>query len=422
MFVSLDREYLQKNLKGLVSSRTAKALNILQHPIDMLRVVSEIGEQATRLGEMKRALEANATPAEGAFASREVTIDFARIGAKTKALNNLIAFWNPQVQGLDRMARAFKDNPYRTLWKVFLSITLPSILLYFANRDDPRWKEIPGWQKDLFWIIMTDKHIYRIPKPFELGILFGSVPERILEFLDTHDSNLFDSIKDSVINGATPGFIPTFMLPWIENITNYSFFLDRPIVPRGKQTLPREAQSSTYTSETAKLIGETLDYSPAKIDNLIQGYTGGLGRYTTQTLDKILTGTGISSKPTPPSLGVEDFPIIKAFMIRPPVGTSSESVNRVYNEAAVISGETQYVKKLFEEGQQDKAAAYIKDHPNIVYSKLMSGVLADFTKINQARDQIRNSDSLTPDQKRDKIFQLDTLQTDIAAKIIDQIK
>jgi hypothetical protein len=55
------------------------------------------------------------------------------------------------------------------------AITLPSILLYLSNREDPRWQEIPRWQKDLFWIVFTDDHIYRIPKPHSAGIMFGSV-------------------------------------------------------------------------------------------------------------------------------------------------------------------------------------------------------------------------------------------------------
>ena len=87
-------------------------------------------------------------PIASAYASREkFTLDFARIGAKTKGVNSIVAFFNANMQGIDRLAREFKDNPGRTSWKILLGITLPSILLYFANRDDERWKEIPQWQK-----------------------------------------------------------------------------------------------------------------------------------------------------------------------------------------------------------------------------------------------------------------------------------
>ena len=422
MLVSLDRGDLKQKFDDLMASKTQTALNILKHPIDMLRVISELGEQATRLGEMKRALEAHASPIDAAFASREVTLDFARIGSKTKAVNAIVAFFNAGLQGPDRMARAFKDNPWRTSWKLFSFITLPSLLLYFANRDDKRWKEIPQWQKDLFWIVFTEEHIHRIPKPFGLGQIFGSVPERVLEFMDTQNPDMFKELQDNVLSGLTPGFMPTFMLPFMENTANYSFFSERPIVSQGREKLPPEAQYNTFTTETSKIIGERIDYSPAKIDNLIQGYTGGLGKYALSILDKVLVGTGIITEPPPPAKALEDYPVIKAFMIRPPVGSSSESVNRLYSEYNRITGESKYAKELLESGQREKALEFIKSSPYIKYAKMLDSVVGTFSEFNTAIDQIRASKTMTPEQKRAKIYELDSVKTDIASRVLRQIK
>jgi hypothetical protein len=74
---------------------------------------------------------------------------------------------------------------------VAAGVTLPSVLLWMANHDDPRYKDIPTWQKDLFWIVMTDEHVYRIPKPFEIGVIFGSVPERMLDKFAADDPEAF---------------------------------------------------------------------------------------------------------------------------------------------------------------------------------------------------------------------------------------
>ena len=422
MLVSLDRGELQKKFQDLTSSKARTVLNIIKHPIDTLRIISELGEQATRLGEMKRGLEAMDNPIASAYASREVTLDFARIGAKTKGVNSIVAFFNANMQGTDRLAREFKDNPGRTSWKILLGITLPSILLYFANRDDERWKEIPQWQKDLFWIVFTEKHIYRIPKPFGVGQLFGSVPERIFEYLDTEDPQVFKELEKNVANSFTPGFIPTFMVPLIENITNYSFFLDRPIVSRGKENLPPEAQYNAFTSELSKIIGEKINYSPAKIDNLAQGYTGGLGKYAISIMDKVLSGTGIKTPEPKEAMWSEDFPVIKAFMIRPPIGSSSESVNKIYNESVRISGEQSYVKKLYEQGEIKKATEFAKNSPYLIYNKMLSGVVSTFSDINKSIEMIRLSKNLNPEQKKDKITELETLKTNIASKVLKQIK
>lgn len=418
MMVSLDRDYLQKTFKDIVRTKGGAALHYIKHPIEALRIVSELGEQATRLGEMKRALEAGAHPTEAAFASREVTLDFARIGAKTKSVNSIVAFWNAQVQGLDKMVREFRENPFRISYKAILGITLPSLLLYFANKDDPRWKEIPQWQKDLFWIILTDDHVYRIPKPFELGIIFGTVPERVMEFISTHDPKMLSELYQSIKDGATPSWIPTAILPIIENYANYNFFLNRPIVPQEKTNLPPEAQSTRYTSDISQVIGKEIGYSPAKLDNLIKGYTGGLGSYATQILDNILEGTGVVSNPPEPSHGLEDTPVIKAFIVRPPIGTSSESVNRLYNIASELSGKLTYAKKLIAEGKVQEATKLVKDNPKVGFTKLLNDTVKTFSEIGKARDAVRDSETLTPDQKREKIIQLDQLQTEIAQRVL----
>ena len=425
MMVSLDRDYLQNNFDDIVRTKGGKAFQYVKDPIELLRVLSETGEKATRLGEMIRAIESSADPIEGAYSSREVTLDFARMGSKAKAINALIAFFNANVEGMDRLARNFKDYPARTSFRILVSITLPSILLYLLNRDDPRWKELPQWQKDLFWIVFTKDHIIRIPKPFEIGILFGSVPERIMEYMDSEDPEVFDQLKKSVVEGATPGFIPTGLLPIIETISNYSFFLERPIVPRGKEDYPAEAQYGTYTSQTAKELGKIMQFSPSKIDNIIQGYTGGLGRYAVNVIDKVLIGVGKIETPPEPAKGIEDYPVAKAFTVREPVGSSSESVNRVYNLYSKVIGDRNYFNKLKKDEKFEEAEMFLNKSENIMFAPFLTKVIGDFSDINQARDMIRDSKTLTPEEKKERIKELDVLQTEIAQetlKIIKEIK
>lgn len=422
MLASMDRKYFKTTLEDLLASKGKKALKYIKSPIQLLRVMSELGEEATRLGEMRRALNAGANPVEAANASREITLDFARVGAKMKALNSMSAFFNANLESNDKTIRVFKTKPLQTLYRVLLAITLPSIWLYMVNRDDPRWKEIPQWQKDLFWIVMTKDHIYRISKPYGIGTIFGSMPERILEYLDTKDSKLFDTLWKSVIDGVVPNPVPNAILTPMENITNYNFFTQRPIVPQGKENLPPKAQYGTYTSEVAKIIGETLNYSPSKIDHLIQGFTAGLGKYIVQSIDAILKGTDIVNVPKTPAKKLEDMPVIKAFMIRNPVGSGSESVNKVYSLYKDINTSYNYVKKLVDDGEIEKAKQYVKDHPELKNRTLINAVVNSFSDINQGRDLIRKSNELSAQEKQIKIEKLDTLQTKSAQKLLDQLK
>src|SRR5205823_5932291 len=130
--------------------------------------------------------------------------------------NMITAFGNAQLQGLDRIGRQFKDRPTNTLLKVAGGITLPSVLLWWANHDDPRWQEIPHWQKDLFWLVMTKDHVYRIPKPFELGVVFGSGVERILDATIGKNPEAFADLGKSIMSVIIPNYIPTAIQPMVE--------------------------------------------------------------------------------------------------------------------------------------------------------------------------------------------------------------
>ena len=427
MLVSLDREYLQKSYEDIHANKRKKLKNVLKNPIEMLRVISELGEAGTRIGEAKKALSKGMSPQEAAFASRELTLDFARIGAKTKALNSMVAFWNASVQGTDKMIRSFKNDPVRTSFKTFVGITLPSILLYMANRDDPRWKEIPQWQKDLFWIILTDEHIYRIPKPFELGIIFGSVPERILEYMDTKDPGLFNSLYESIRNGAMPGLVPTAILPIMETESNYSFFLGRKIVPTRLEGLPPEAQFTQYTSETAKKLGKFAKYSPAKLDHIIRGFTANLGQHAIAAIDKILVGTGISPRITDPTKTLSDKPVIKAFVIRRPIGSASQSVTDFYDVMSNVTGNEKLMKKYIADGETKKLDKLKKEHPEVHFQydweseEFYSATARYYRKVSKTLSELRTKEravyadkKMSADEKRKKITKIDELITKTA--------
>ncbi len=408
MLVSMDREYLQKNLSALM--RDKSVTDVIRHPIDSLRMLSELGEAGTRIGEFSKGIKAESGAKAGllqaGFASREVTLDFARMGAKTKAVNAIVAFWNANVQGMDKMIREFKDNPMPTTVKAAAAITLPSILLYLANRDDPRWKEIPQWQKDLFWIVMTDKHIYRIPKPFELGIIFGTVPERIAEAILESDPKAFDGILDAIVRGATPGYIPTFMIPAIENWANKSTFTDRPIVSRVREDLLPAYQYQPYTTEAAKkigamlgklpVVGDTWIASPAKVENLVRGWTGGLGMLTLGAADKALRGAGVLPDRVEPTRTLSDIPFIKGFAVRFP-SSGAESIRRFYDEYNRSQQVTKTARTLVKrEGKLAEAEGLLGGTSIVKVEKIKTAL----GNAQRAVELVYANPKITPEEKR----------------------
>ncbi len=371
--VAMDRRYLQEDLADLTAKTglMTHSWNVVRHPIDTLRVVSETMERATRIGEFRAAYEreikAGSTEKEAtqaaAMASREVTIDFARRGAQTQAMNMITAFWNASVQGIDRTARAIHDNSGQYAIRAALGITLPSALLWVANHDDPRWKDIPDWQRDLFWLVMTGDgtpenpgHIYRIPKPFAPGVAFGSGVERMLDAWIADRPNQAAPWIRSVIGTLIPGVLPTIAVPFFEQWANRSSFADRTLIPDYLEKQLPEYRATPYTTQTAQALGQLLSSvpgvrsqaagegaalgpfaraltTPILMENYIRAWTGGSGQLALQLADKSLRAAGVVPDPPKPDDTLADIPVVRAFVVRYP-SASAQSIQTFYDEYA----------------------------------------------------------------------------------------
>jgi hypothetical protein len=214
---------------------------------------------------------------------------------------------------------------------------------------------LPAWQKNLFWIIIPpgeDSPIIRIPKPFEPGILFGSMPERMWEKFDRGDEVSMTEALKQAADVMAPGYMAQAALPLIENATNHSFFMGGPIVSPAREKYPRELQYGTYTSDTMKIIGSWgPGYSPAKIENIYKAWTAGLGGYALFAIDELLQGTGVT--PQGPSMALSDMPVIKAFIARDPYGSSSHSVSLFYDELEKMERAEKRVQEYYKLSLRD---------------------------------------------------------------------
>jgi hypothetical protein len=107
--------------------------------------------------------------------------------------NQYTAFFSARVGGLRRMWETARENPTGFVWKALAAITLPSVLLWVLNHDDDEYNELPAWERNYYWhipIVGLDgkrSGFIRIPKPFELGQMFGTNVELALEWLKKDD-------------------------------------------------------------------------------------------------------------------------------------------------------------------------------------------------------------------------------------------
>lgn len=415
--VSLDRDYLHGQMRDLLKKKSV--LSMCANPIEALRAFSEATEMATRLAEFDLAKKGYTgmgnrlfgkerkplSNVEAGIEARDVTLDFGRHGKSTQSMNQTVAFFNAAIQGTDKMVREFKEHPGQMLTKTFIGITVPSLLLWYLNKDDPRYQELPQWQKDIFWVIPGKDTLYKIPKPFELGILFGTVPERMLQFMYDKEKGRngpgFKGLGSSILENLAPSIIPTGFLPAAEWMSNYSFFMDRNIVPLSQSKLPDRQQYGPYTSYLARKVGNAFNLSPRKIDNTIQDVGGNLAALGNSLIDQ---AAGLSE--TRPAKRASEMPGVRGFTATP--YASSDSVQRLRDDFS-------QQEKLYNEFKMTKKKP--EGYDGAKYMKYKAAMDA-MNNTYRAERKIMESKQLNSAQKRERIDRIKMQQTNIARRAL----
>ena len=435
-YMELSDNGMARAQKELLSN-DGKIARYLKNPLRIPEDISLTFEQAVRIGTFAAAKRKGMSDTKAAFESRDATLDFARGGSFSKMVNRYIPFFNAGMQGVDKLYRSMRDNPKATTMWAVGTITMPSLILagyyLYAAPDDEReeYSEIPQWQKDMFWIFKMDGEWVRYPKPFSLGYLFGSVPER---FLAWGQSKGIKDVQDfwlqlvgGVVGSLSPIYDPSAIFPPLvkvtaENVSNYNYFQGRNIYPPWMDDLPPEERKTRYGSRSAEEIGNILGVSPAKVDNALRGTLAGSAQYVTDAGDYILNevdkwnGEEIPARPTSPL----DTPLIRAFTMRPPTGSVAESTTLFYDSAKLIRQATNKLDDL----RGEERGEYREENIALVRSeRAFNSATKNISRLNKRRNLIYENLVMTGQEKEQELRRLDDLileQAKRANAVLDQ--
>ncbi len=441
----IGNDTLKKNLFGL-NEETGfldKAWNTIKAPIEGLKMITQYLDEARTLGKFMSGREAGKDIFQANLDARDSAIDVARVGASMRAWNMVTPFENMRIQGLDLIGRNFQENPAGTMVKLTATITLPSVCLWYANHQDERWRDIPNYVKDTSFIFMTKNYVFRIPKPFEPGVIFGSLPERILEKYFTDNPRAFKDFESTMIDSAMPQYIPSFAAPVLEQYANKSLMTGNPLISDHMKNVLPAYQSNPYSSTTGKMMAGILRTiptdltqkpgsigSPIILDNYVRAWGGNLGQYAMQAMDKALEvsgaakAIGINYNEVPPEKTLADIPFIKAFVIRYP-SANSQAIGDFYNRFESIQTRLNSISLLAKQGD-------FKSMQNEMVAAQASGQMVNLTGYRTAIGQqmqliqkIYASPDMDPHEKRqqiDKFYTLILNEAHGANKILDGIE
>jgi hypothetical protein len=120
-----------------------------------------------------------------------------------RLLCETVPFFGARLTGLHRLGRAAYENSKAFVMKGAL-VALASTALYLSNRDN-------------YYHFFTGGEHFRLPKPFEIGAIFGTLPERLAEFaLDGQDGELLADRLGFILTQTFNVDTPQIVTPLLE--------------------------------------------------------------------------------------------------------------------------------------------------------------------------------------------------------------
>ena len=280
-----------RNLLGEAKAKALPGYYDIKHPLQTtgrglkgagrgIEAFTNAVETVPRLPEyIRTAKKGGDTPAarqQGLFDAQDVTVNFSKRGGMSHQADAFIPYLNASLQGLDKMGREIRANPFHLALRGITAISVPTIGLYLFNRDDPNYKQVSSFIKDNYYCIPKgDGTFIRIAKPREWGQIFGSLVERSLARWADNDPDGYRGFREAWFTNFIPP-IRTIAAP-IYDLAKNETFAGAPIVPGYMESLSPEMQYDETTSMPAIKLGKALGASPKKIDYAMRSYTGFIG-------------------------------------------------------------------------------------------------------------------------------------------------
>lgn len=363
---------------------------------------TEASDAATRMAVYKDTLARTGNEAEALARALEV-MNFNRKGssAVVRVLTAAIPFLNARMQGLDvfyraafgRMGNQDAAQIKRSFFIRGATLASLSVMYWALTHDDDDYKKQEQETKDNNWLIPSMK--IKIPIPFEVGILFKVIPERLAAYAFGNDTG--KDLSRSMGRALTSTFgiaPPQVVLPYLEAKTNYSFYTGRPIVGQGLEGVAPEYQVGPGTSPIFQKLGKELGASPMMLEHMFKGYTGSMGMYLVDLMDAI---GDVNSNSPKASKRFEQMPVIKRFALDPEARGTVTS----YYELKKSIDETVRTYNLLERTGSEELGEYTRENAKLLMSRdFISSMDKSLKEIQDMTVAVRSS-PMSGDAKRE---------------------
>ena len=336
------------NDQGIIKSLSkGKVIQSMKEAFSKMQELSEASEMAERIKLAENLIKKGMKP-QDAYFQGYMLAPYTRkgtgegwVGQSIQFLMPLVPFLNAKIQTTYRLIENEKGDKQK-LWtlglpqQIFLRglvVTAFSLMAYGLNlaEDEDEWDKIPNHMKMEYDIIPFMGNYITLPKAFEIGKIFGSLPVFILDAIRRGEGK---DLTEALIEVGKSTFwmnpMPKAVDPIIAAVTNYDFFRGRPLETKGDEALPVQERINRSTTKTGEALSAVVNtvfgnvLSPIKAQALLDGYTGTLGVTIMSGFDSLLAASGaIPGKPAGAFGDPATMPAILA---------NSAGLNRFYRE------------------------------------------------------------------------------------------
>lgn len=411
-----------QEFESSIARNSKEVMGKIEQGLHKYKNLSEAAENANRLATYEAAIKSGKSKAQAAFESRDL-MDFSMMGASNIMINlsDMLPFFNARMQGLSKLGRGIKENPREVLKRGGM-ITAASLALMALNWDDKRYEELQDWDKDTYWHVwIGDQHI-RFPKPFEIGLMFGTLPERFVRALGGKDTvaKFGKLVAHNFMETMAFNPIPQVAMPIAEAYVNYDFFKGGPIENMADSNLIAGARYNDQTSLLMREVGEATNMSPKMLDHIVMGYTGSLGGYVMGATNLLMRN--LKDYGETPARRLDEMPVIKSFFRGSDPAKSTQFTEDFYRMMTEANQINSTINSFRKQGRGDDANELIEENRGKLSQRQgLTATQKQVKALNAQIEMMRRDRILTADQKREKIDRLMATRNKLVQQAVERV-
>lgn len=382
-----------------------KALHAIKHPVELLANMTRPFLEAARIGEYMKAREAGATAFEAAIHSRSFLGDFGMKGAAPAAQNfaYMTAFMNPGMQSLDAEIKAIGNHPVGYAAKGMASIGLFTVLNYAYNylqgdNDISQVRQTP--EGSTYWYTkLPGGKIFKTPKPFGPGQLFGTLLETALDKVRRQNPDGFTQWAKSLAESAEFSIFPNVAVTATNLYANRDNFSGRPIIPSNLEGIDPQYQQTPSTSNVSKAITNTVrtatlgkvNISPITMDYILRSVLGTGGQAAEYASGNI---GGVKRD-------ITETPYLSRFFAKYP-SYATQPIEEFYSKAKEMDEVVRTTNHLYKTNQIANFTKYINENADkMSVAPVYAETKAQLNELRTALVSIENDPYISADSKKE---------------------